>query len=66
MNSTDSVQATPKHDKDYELATERFMVEIEHMRHEMAESQSRIERLRQETSGLLNDTRRILQNLAAG
>lgn len=65
MNKTSAVNATPQHDKDYELAVDRYLVEIEHLRSDMAESQNRIERLRAETSGMLAETRQVLSKLAA-
>lgn len=59
------LDATPQHEEDYEIAVDRYMVEIEHIRGDMAESQKRIERLRAETSGILAETRQVLSKLAA-
>ena len=56
---------TPQHDQDYERAVERYLIEIEQLRSDMAESQNRIERLRAETSGMLAETRQVLFKLAA-
>lgn len=64
MNKTNTVNTIPQQDKDYEIAVDRYIVEIEHTRGDMMESQNRIERLRAETSGLLAETRQILSNLA--
>ncbi len=65
MNKTSVVHAMPQQDKDYEVAVDRYMIEIEHIRSDMAESQNRIERLRAETSGILAETRQVLSKLAA-
>lgn len=51
-------------DKNLEIAIERTMADIEHTRHDMAESQRRIERLRGETSTLFDETRAVLNQLA--
>ena len=64
MNKTNIIQAAPQKDSDYEVAVERYIVEIEHLRQDMAESQRRIERLRTETSGMLDETRSVLNKLA--
>lgn len=64
MNKMSSIDATPKQDKDYEAAVDRYLIEIEHIRSDMAESQTRIERLRAETSGVLAETRQVLSKLA--
>jgi len=65
MSKTSVVNTVPQQDKDYELAIDRYMIEIEHIRGDMAESQKRIERLRVETSGILSETRQVLARLAA-
>jgi hypothetical protein len=65
MNKTSVINAVPQQDKDYEAAVDRYMIEIEHIRSDMAESQQRIERLRAETTGMLTETRQILSKLAA-
>jgi hypothetical protein len=54
----------PKRDEDYESAIDRCLIEIEHTRRDMAESQNRIERLRSETSEMLSQTRQMLSQLA--
>ncbi len=64
MNKTSVVNTMPQQDKDYEVAVDRYMIEIEHIRSDMAESQNRIERLRAETSGILVETRQVLSKLA--
>jgi hypothetical protein len=65
MNKTSVISTTPQQDKDYEVAVDRYMIEIEHIRSDMAESQKRIERLRAETSDILAETRQVLSKLAA-
>lgn len=65
MNKTDTVNTILQHDEDYEAAVDRTLLEIEHLRSDMAESQNRIERLRAETSGILAETRQVLSKLAA-
>ena len=65
MNKTSVINTVPQQDKDYEVAVDRYMIEIEHIRGDMAESQKRIERLRAETSGILSETRQVLARLAA-
>ncbi len=65
MNKTSVIDNIPKQDKDYEVAVDRTMIEIEHNRSDMAASQKRIERLRAETSDLLAETRQVLAKLAA-
>ena len=65
MNKSSVVNTVPQQDKDYEIAVDRYMIEIEHIRSDMAESQNRIERLRAETSGILAETRQVLSKLAA-
>ena len=65
MNKTSAVNAAPQQDKDYEVAVDRTMIEIEHNRSDMAASQKRIERLRAETSDILAETRQVLAKLAA-
>jgi hypothetical protein len=64
MNKTSVIDRMPQQDKDYEVAVDRYMIEIEHIRGDMAESQKRIERLRAETSGILAKTRQVLSKLA--
>jgi len=64
VNKTSVVNTMPQQDKDYEVAVDRYMIEIEHIRSDMAESQNRIERLRAETSGILVETRQVLSKLA--
>ena len=64
MSKTTVINTVPQQDKDYELAIDRYMIEIEHIRGDMAESQKRIERLRTETSGILSETRQVLARLA--
>ena len=59
------VTAISQQDGDYEIAVDRYIIEIEHTRSDMAKSQERIERLRSETSGLLAETRQVLSKLAA-
>ena len=65
MSKTSVINTVPQQDKDYEVAIDRYMIEIEHIRGDMAESQKRIERLRTETSGILSETRQVLARLAA-
>lgn len=65
MNKTSIVNTAPQQDKDYEVAVDRTMIEIEHNRSDMAASQKRIERLRAETSDILAETRQVLAKLAA-
>jgi hypothetical protein len=65
MNKTSIINTMPQQDKDYEVAIDRYMIEIEHTRSDMAESQKRIERLRGETSDILAETRQVLSKLAA-
>ncbi len=65
MNKTSIVNAAPQQDKDYEVAVDRTMIEIEHNRSDMAASQKRIDRLRAETSDILAETRQVLAKLAA-
>lgn len=65
MNKTDIINAVPQQDKDYEVAVDRTMIEIEHTRSDIAASQKRIERLRAETSDILAETRQVLAKLAA-
>jgi len=65
MNKATVTNAMPQQDRDYEIAVDRFLIEIEHIRSDMAESQTRIERLRAETSGILAETRQVLSKLAA-
>ena len=65
MSKTTVINTVPQQDKDYELAIDRYMIEIEHIRSDMAESQKRIEHLRTETSGILSETRQVLARLAA-
>ena len=65
MNKTSVIDSRPQQDGDYEIAIDRYMIEIEHTRSDMAKSQERIERLRNETSGLLAETRQVLSKLAA-
>ena len=64
MSKTSVINTAPQQDKDYEVAIDRYMIEIEHIRGDMAESQKRIERLRTETSGILSETRQVLARLA--
>ena len=64
MSKTTVINTVPQQDKDYELAIDRYMIEIEHIRSDMAESQKRIEHLRTETSGILSETRQVLARLA--
>lgn len=63
MNKTSVVNAAPRQDQDYEAAVERYMIEIEHIRSDMAQSQFRIEKLRDETSTVLAETRQVLSKL---
>lgn len=65
MDKTSIFEKTPQSEEDYERAVERYLIEIEHLRSDMAESQKRIESLRAETSGMLAETRQVLSNLAA-
>ena len=65
MNKTRAVDTMPQQDKDYEVAVDRYLIEIEHTRSDMAASQERIERLRAETSDMLKETRQVLSRLAA-
>ena len=65
MSKTTVINTVPQQDKDYEVAIDRYMIEIEHIRSDMAESQKRIEHLRTETSGILSETRQVLARLAA-
>ena len=65
MSKISIIEATPRQDKDFEVAVDRYMIEIEHIRGDMAESQKRIERLRAETSEMLAETRQVLSKLAA-
>ena len=65
MNKTSVVNTIPQQDKDYEIAVDRYMAEIEHLRGDIAESQKRIQRLRAETNGILAETRQVLSKLAA-
>ena len=65
MSKTSVINTMPQQDEDFEVAIDRYMIEIEHIRGDMAESQKRIERLRAETSGILSETRQVLARLAA-
>jgi hypothetical protein len=64
VDKANTINSTPQHDNDYEAAVVRYMIEIEHNRRDMAESQRRIERLRAETSQILAETRQVLAHLA--
>lgn len=64
MNKSTVANTAPQQDKDYEIAIDRTMIEIEHNRSDMAASQKRIERLRAETSDILVETRQVLAKLA--
>lgn len=64
MNEINTVQTAPQQDQDYEVAVERYLIGIEHNRQDMAASQRRIERLQAETSGMLDETRNILNKFA--
>jgi len=65
MNKTSVVNTAPQQDKDYEVAVDHYLIEIEHTRSDMAASQKRIERLRAETSDILAETRQVLSKMAA-
>ena len=65
MSKAAITDAVPQQDKDYENAVDRYMVELEHVRDEMAASQQRIKRLRAQTSEILSETRDVLAKLAA-
>ena len=65
MNKTSVVEQVPQKDQDYEAAVDRYLIEIEHLRRDMAASQQRIERLRHETGGMLEETRQVLARLSA-
>jgi len=65
MSKAAITDAGPQQDKDYENAVDRYMVELEHVRDEMAASQQRIKRLRAQTSEILSETRDVLAKLAA-
>jgi hypothetical protein len=64
VNEPNTIGVAPQQDKDYEIAVDRYIVEIEHIRQDMAESQRRIERLRTETSKMMDETRNVLSKLA--
>lgn len=64
MNKTTILPAASQQEKDYEIAVERLIVEVERTRQDMAESQLRIERLRGETRGMLVEVQQVLQKLS--
>ena len=64
MDKTNNAQTPPQQDRAYEIAVDRYNIEIKHTRQVMAESQRRIERLRNETSEMMAETRAILNKLA--
>lgn len=63
MDKTSVADAAPRQDPDYEAAVERYLIEIEYIRSDMAQSQSRIEKLRAETNAMLAETRQVLSKL---
>jgi hypothetical protein len=65
MSKTSVINTMPQQDKDYEVAVDRYLIEIEHIRSDMSESQKRIERLRIETSDILAETRQVLSKLTS-
>jgi hypothetical protein len=65
MSKTSVINTMPQQDKDYEVAVDRYLIEIEHSRSDMSESQKRIERLRIETSDILAETRQVLSKLTS-
>lgn len=64
MNKTTILPAASQQERDYEIAVERLIVEVERTRQDMAESQLRIERLRGETRGMLVEVQQVLQKLS--
>lgn len=54
----------PEREEDYEVALDATLSEIERNRREMAATQTRIERLREETGAMLEETKRVLAKLA--
>lgn len=65
MEETKPIGAASRQDEEYKTAIDRFIVEIEKNRAEMAESDQRVEQIRAETRELLAETRHILAKLAA-
>ena len=65
MSKTTIANPIPQQDEEYENALEATLLEIEHNRRDMAESQTRIERLRAETGAMLEETKKVLSQLAA-
>lgn len=53
MNNATAFDATPKVDAEYESAIDRYLAEMEKMKIEMDERQTRIDRMRAETEAVL-------------
>ena len=64
MNKTTIANSIPQRDEEYQNALDTTLLEIEHNRRDIAESQARIERLRTETGVMLEETKKVLAKLA--
>lgn len=65
MNKTTIANPIPQQDEAYQSALDATLLEIQHNRRDIAEAQMRIERLRAETSEMLEETKEVLSKLAA-
>ena len=65
MNKTSAADSIPQREEEYEIALDATLLEIERNRRDMAETQTRIEHLREETGQMLQETQQVLARLAA-